>query len=67
MDEVTGRGQDLQLRAGYSRGELDAACDWDPRIDLAPNDERGRAYLAVERLDLIGMALISVRDLPVER
>jgi hypothetical protein len=67
LDKVTGRGQDLQARAADSPRELYAPRDWDPRIGLAPDDERGSAYLVIERLDLIGMALISVRDLPVER
>ena len=47
-----------------------AACedvDRDPAILLAPQDQGRTAYLAIARRDLVGVFLIHLRDLAIER
>ena len=59
-------GEDLQPSARYAPGQLAPARDGQPGIGLAPDDERGNGDLAVERLDLVGIALVALGDLAIE-
>ena len=45
---------------------LDSARDWDPGIRFPPNDKRRRSDLGIQRFELSRMALVALRDLPVE-
>ena len=67
LHEVTGPGQQLEPGAADPLGELGAARGGNPRIGFAPDHQRGRRDPAVQRLDLVGVPLIAVGDLPVER
>ena len=53
--------------AGDQRGEPVRAVDRDPGVLGAPHDLHGQVERRVQRLDLVGVALVGLGDLPVER
>src|SRR2546430_9122933 len=67
LEEVPGFGDELQLRLRDPRMEPVRRLHRYPSVRLAPEDEDRSAYLAVERLDLVGEALVGLGDLAVER
>lgn len=67
LHEVPGGGQQLQAGARYASGELAATLRRNPRVVLAPDDELRNGDPAIERLDLLGVALVGLGDLPIER
>ncbi len=48
-------------------GETVRMISWEPQIVFSPHDERRNVDVAVERLDLVGEALVCLSDLSVER
>lgn len=67
LNKVSGAWQDLQSCQVDVPGELTASRDRDPGIVRAPDHERWSCNLAVARLDLKRVPLVTVRYLAVER
>ena len=64
--QVTGFRDEAKLRAGDLLGEAVRAVDRDPRVFDAPRHQHGKIDSRVTRLDLVGVPLVGLRDLPVE-
>ena len=60
-------GTRSSLAPGISVGQPVRAVDRDPGVLGAPDDLHGQVERRVQRLDLVGVALVGLRDLPVER
>src|SRR5439155_20344155 len=67
LEEVPRTGNDLELGARDHGVEPAPALDRDPFVLLAPEDQHRGADASVERFDLVGVALVRLRDLTVER
>jgi hypothetical protein len=67
LDQVPGGVDELQARVGDEIGEAVSAIDGDPGVVLSPDDQDGKIKLGVARLDLVGVGLIGLSDLAIER
>jgi hypothetical protein len=66
VNEMPGFGYYSQTGSRYSPCQFAAALERDPIVLLTPDDPHRAAHFSVPRLDLVGISLIHLRDLPVE-
>jgi hypothetical protein len=67
LEEVSGGGDQLQLCVWDQRLESMTCLRGYPSVLFAPEDQHGSGYSSVERLDLVGEALVGLGDLAIER
>lgn len=67
LDEVTCVIDELDSASRDQMVELSSLIDGYPPVCSSPDDQRRHTDLGVERFDLVGVALIGLGDLPVER
>lgn len=67
LDEVAGGVDELESAPGYETVESVRSVDWYPVDRGSPHDQGGNLDVGVEGFDLVGVALVSLGNLPVER
>jgi hypothetical protein len=67
LDEMAGRVDEVESAASDETVESVRLVDWYPGVRGSPHDQGGNLDVGVEGFDLVGVALVSLGDLSVER
>jgi hypothetical protein len=67
LNEVAGKVDEFESARVDQTPESVPSVDWYPIIRTSPHDQGGDLDMGVEGFDLVGVSLVTLGDLPVER